>query len=231
MSEIAVLIPVYGRPDSAARVYQSLRDSAADASPYFIVSPDDEAGLHACLQHATTFIAPFTRGHADWARKINYGYQLTDEPFLLLGADDLHFHPGWDVEVLKVARSTNAGVTATNDLGNPHVMRGHLATHALINRRYVWEHGTIDEPGKILHEGYFHNWVDAELTETAQARRLFAFAKRSHVEHLHPSWGKAPRDATYEIALDQSRFEQDRRLLQERRGLWKAQRRQARSRR
>jgi len=105
-------------------------------------------------------------------------------------------------------------------------MRGRHATHPLVRRSYVEEHGTIDEPGKVLHEGYDHQWVDNELVETAKARGAWAFAKNSHVEHLHPFWPdgkggkKGEMDATYEKALSSPR--KDMALFRSRRRLWLA---------
>ncbi len=61
------------------------------------------------------------------------------------------------------------------------------------------------------------------------ARGEFAFARRSHVEHMHPSWKKAEMDSTYERALDSVRFRADRELLNQRRSLWGHVRRPART--
>lgn len=231
MSTIVVLVPVLNRPGNAQKLVDSLAASEADAEIVFLCTVNDTDEIAACqATGARTEIVPWRPTRGDWAKKINWGHKHTDEPYLLLGADDLHFHPRWDEYALRAARTTGAGVVGTNDLGNRWVMKGQLATHALVDRVYADESGTIDEPGKILHEGYFHNWVDAELTETAVARGKFAFARQSHVEHLHPSWGKAEIDATYTRGLDQSQFERDRNLLHKRRPLWRVvaqQRRQS----
>jgi len=88
----------------------------------------------------------------------------------------------------------------------------------MIRRRYADDLGTIDEPGKILHEGYPHEYVDDELVETAKARDAWTFAAGSVVEHLHPSWGKAPRDALYNA--QRRRMEDGRRVYLRRRKLW-----------
>lgn len=222
MNEIVVVIPVYQRPGNAPRVYGSLKASKPDARALFVCSPKDTNEIRACQgTGADVLIVDFPRGPGDWARKINTALHQTSEPYLFLGADDLRFHPGWDRQALLVAKRSGAGVVGINDLGNMHVRRGLLATHALVTRSYAMEQGTIDEPGKILHEGYYHNWVDWELTETAMSRRQFSFARRSYVEHLHPLWKKGQMDSTYELALDRRRYESDHELLQERRVLWR----------
>jgi hypothetical protein len=90
------------------------------------------------------------------------------------------------------------GVVGTQDLCNGRTLRGEHATHFLVRRSYMLERGTVDERGKIFHEGYPHEYVDDELVGTARARGAWAFAEASIVEHLHPSVGKAPLDPLYE---------------------------------
>ncbi len=220
---IAVLIPVLGRPRSAKRVIQSLTDSKADATPYFICSPGDTAQIRACkATGATTWTMPNAPNHGQWAAKINYGIRKTTEDWVLLGADDLGFHKNWDKQALRVHAATGALVIGTNDQGNPAVIAGRLATHALVHRTYITDHGVIDGQGTLVHEGYWHNCVDLELTETAKARKQFAFAKYSIVEHLHPAFHKAEIDATYVKGMDKDHFRQDLRLLGRRRKMWMA---------
>lgn len=212
---IAVLIPVLDRPQNAQRVFDSI--AANTVTPHrvlFLCTPLDILEIEAArATGADVHIVSWEAGRGDWARKINEGYRLTDDPFMLCGADDLRFHKRWDIEALRVAEESGAGVIGTNDLGNPMVMRGRHATHPLVRRSYIDAQGTIDEPGKVLHEGYHHQWVDTELVATAQMRREWGFAKHSYVEHLHPFWPikgepgkhKGEMDTTYEKALSTSR--------------------------
>jgi hypothetical protein len=193
----------------------------------FLCSPGDEEEIIVCQRTgAEVQIVEWEAGHGDWARKINYGFTLSEDPFVLLGADDLAFHSGWDTAALEVAERTGAGVIGTNDLGNATVMAGKHSTHPLVRRSYIDEYGTVDERGKILHEGYRHQWVDTELVETAKARGQWAFAKDSRVEHLHPFWHKGKMDATYKKAL--STPQEDHHLFANRRNLWIRERRRAR---
>jgi hypothetical protein len=154
----------------------------------------------------------------DYAKKINIGVATTTEEWIFLAADDLKFWPGWADEAIRVARESNAQVIGTNDLGNAQVKRGIHSTHTLVHRSYV-ERGTVDDPSRLLHEGYHHNWVDAEFIETAKVRGQFVHASRSIVEHLHPHWRKSEIDETYKLGL--SRYEQDRQLFRQRERLWK----------
>jgi hypothetical protein len=92
------------------------------------------------------------------------------------------------------------------------VTSGEHATHLLIRRNYIDERGASwDGPKVVCHEGYRHNFPDDEIVTVAKQRGVWAFAKHSEVEHLHPFWGDAEVDATYE--LGQSSFEQDQALF------------------
>lgn len=217
---IDILVPVLGRPQNAQPLVDSIRENTVvEHRILFLCTQFDYLEINAVAEtDADRSIVLWDAGPGDWAKKINQGYRLTRFPYMLLGADDLRFHGGWDTEVLRVAEETGAGVIGTNDLGNATVMRGLHSTHPLVRRSYIDEQGTIDEQGKVLHEGYHHQWVDTELIETAKMRHQWAFAKASHVEHMHPFWRKGEMDATYEKALSTSA--EDHQHFQARRSLW-----------
>lgn len=204
-----------------------LAQSFADSLPVnvegelvFIASRDDRAEIQAV--RATGF-APLTEGIClddhQWSRKINHAVRKVKADWYLLGADDLQFEQGWLEEAVAVHAETGKLVIGTNDMGNLLVKQGRHATHPLVHRDYL-SLGTIDDPSKLLHEGYKHNSVDVEFCETAMHRGQFAFAKDSIVRHLHPLWDRSvKRDATYSKGI---RFaHQDRILLNKRRPLWR----------
>ena len=213
---IDILVPVLDRPRNAQPLVDSI--AAATSEPYritFLVSPDDTAEIVAITKTGQPFIRS---PHPGYAAKINLGCSLTEGEFIFLGADDLRFHPGWDRAALDRYDETGKAVLGTNDLGNSTVMAGRHATHSLVHRSYLAE-GTIDETGKLLHEGYQHNWVDTEFVGTAMKRDQFVFCAESHVEHMHPFWHKGQNDATYEKG--RQGYREDRRLYQKRRRLWR----------
>ena len=225
LAEVAVIVPVLRRPHRVAPFLDSLE--AATPEPHridFVATAGDSAVIAEILRLAEDdptislhVLAPSNVG--DYARKVNHAYRTTSAPFLFLAADDLAFHPGWLPAALAPFSSPAIGVVGTQDLA-PTVrsLAGEHATHCMIRRRYAADLGTIDEPGKILHEGYPHEYVDDELVETAKARDAWTFAAGSVVEHLHPSWGKAPRDALYDA--QRRRMEDGRRVYLRRRKLW-----------
>jgi hypothetical protein len=116
---------------------------------------------------------------------------------------------------LEVARRYKAQVVGTNDLANPRVMRGEHATHMLISRGYIDEHGASwDGAGVVCHEGYRHWFVDDEIVSVAKRRGVFQVALASEVEHLHPMVGKAENDAIYDLGAEHSK--QDEKLFKDR---------------
>jgi hypothetical protein len=213
VNELAVLVPVLRRPHRVRPLLDSL--AASMTVPYralFIASPDDREE-HAAIREAG---ADFIVVDGNYAMKINAGVGATDEPYLLFAADDLHFHPGW-YEVARACLRGGIAVVGTNDLCNAKTATGELATHPFVARWYQ-EVGTVDEPGKMLHEGYPHEYVDREFTETAQHRGVFAHAPDSIVEHLHPLAGKAPMDDLY--AATRRRMRQGYRVYRQRCHMW-----------
>ena len=225
--ELVVVLPVLRRPHRVRPLLASLE--AATPEPHrtmFVGTAGDRPMIAEVEAAAVDFpnvtlevLAPSTTG--DYARKVNHAYRVTSEPFLFLGADDLDFRPGWWPAALRLFDDPQIGVVGTQDLAPTERARtGEHATHVAVRRRYVDELGTIDEPGKILHEGYPHEYVDDELVGTAKHRGAWAFAFDSVVEHLHPSWGKAPRDPLY--ARQRARMAAGQRLFLTRRRLWTA---------
>jgi hypothetical protein len=221
---VYVLIPVLNRPERVEPLLESLASSAgyhAKLRPLFLASPGDEAEIAACrASDADTVVVPWECGDGDYARKINLGANLAREEgadWFFHGADDLCFCPGWADEAIKVGERHGKAFVGTDDLGNGLVRAGRHSTHSLVRVDYL-DQGTIDEPGKLLHEGYDHQYVDTEAVGTAMARDEWVFAPTSKVEHLHYFWGKSQNDATYLKAMRAGTS--DAALFQSRQHLW-----------
>src|SRR5260370_25978424 len=147
-----------------------------------------------------------------WADGLNYGYQHTEEPWLLGAADDVKFHPGWLDQALAAAAHSSADVVGTNDVHNPRVIAGEHATHPMIRRSYVDEHGgSWDGPKVLAHEGYRHWFTDDEIVTAAKQRGTWAAAPYAKVEHLHPLFGLAPDDEIYTAGREHAA--EDRKLF------------------
>lgn len=193
---VVIIVPVLGRPHRVEPLLASVEEAtSAPHRTLFVASTNDESEIAALDAAGADFITvPPKRG--SWACKINDGYRATTERYLFTGADDLRFHAGWFEAAVALMNDT-VQVVGTTDLCNPRTMSGEHSTHTLVARAYVETLGTIDEPGVVLHEGYHHDYADDELIATARARRAYAHAFDSTVEHLHPWAKKASDDATY----------------------------------
>lgn len=220
MSDLVVLIPTLGRPHLIEKVADSIFDTVKDPTILFLTTPEDIEVKLAIKSLSLWQVDVPTRERGDYARKVNVGYRITSEPLIFLGATDLVFHKGWYEEATKHL-SDSIHVVGTNDLGNPRVLLGEHSTHTLLTREYADKYGTADEKGKILHEGYLHEYVDDEFIETAKSRNAFYMAMKSKVEHFHPAWGKAKSDPSY--AAVSERLYQGYRHYKRRRHLWTQQ--------
>lgn len=221
MVELAILIPVLRRPQNIQPLVESIRNTTPEPFELlFIVSPEDHQEITELeiLKQSYVLMDTNYENQGDYARKINAGFDSVDAKWYFLGADDLKFWPFWFEAAMETHEKTEACVIGTNDLGNPSVVRGQHSTHSLVLMEYVEECGTIDEPGKVLHEGYRHNFVDSEFVETAKWRGAWAFSMTSRVEHLHPDWHKGNQDEVYTVG--RSGFEIDKRYFEQRNRLW-----------
>lgn len=197
---IDILVPVLGRPQSVEPLLASIEEASHLSNHViFLCSPGDEEQIATCIASGEeTHVVHWTPERSDYPRKMNYGYSRGTNPWMLLAADDLTFHSGWDTEAMIVAQASGAQVIGTNDLAHPDVKRGTTSTHPLVRREYVKRRGaTADCKGVLIHPGYDHNYSERELVCVAHQRKVWAFARTSRIGHRHPAWGSAPEDETY----------------------------------
>lgn len=214
---VAIIVPVLRRPHRVVPLLESIEAATPGARVLFVCTPGDDEEIAAIEQAGGDYICtPEVYETGDYAKKTNLGYRATWEPLLFLGADDLHFLPGW-LDIATARLIDGIGVVGTNDLCNRRTRRVH-STHSLVTREYA-DRGTIDQPGQILHEGYHHVFCDDELIATARSRDAYVHADDCKVEHLHPTGRrKVARDAVYDHGISQ--FEADRAIFEGRQHLW-----------
>jgi hypothetical protein len=218
MAKIGVLVPVLNRPERVIPLMRSFVVSCTkeQATLYFVAQQGDNSELRAIMDmakddslasRATLLLVNETK--RSWSKKINAGFKSTDESWMLLGADDLEFAPGW-VEALEPYMSLGVGVIGTRD--EEQFESFAMSCHPLVRRDYVREYGgTLDTKDEVVHEGYDHNYPDTELVATAVYRRSYVFAKECVIKHLHPLTGRAKIDDTYR--LGQVKFSDDKKLF------------------
>ena len=224
-----IICPALGRPANAQPFVDSL--VASTTVPFtltFMCSPGDDAEIEACraTEADLVCIVPWPSGPADASKKWNLGYTFGNYPHVFTAADDVTFTPGWDVEILKVAERTGAGMVGSNDDANPLVKRGRHSTHSLFSRAYIDSVGGtfFDGPGIVYADCYDHQWIDSEAVRAAMDRGQWAFAMNSVVAHHHPIYDRTVAyDDTYRKALGDASA--DMRLFKERLKEWSASRR------
>lgn len=191
MSDVAVVIPAMKRPQNVAALVESFSaTNDGTASLYYVCDPDDIDQIEAVkLNGLVPLISD--RG-TSFASKVNDAYGKTTESFLFLCGDDVEFTPGW----LEAARklSDRYDVIGTNDseagrIRNPRVAAGVHADHFFVRRAYVDGVGaSLEGPGIVLFEGYYHFYTDMELIQLARARGVFSPCLDSVVIHHHPGY-------------------------------------------
>jgi hypothetical protein len=215
---LVVLVPLLHRAHRFPVMAASLAATCPEAALLYCATPGDAAVLAALDEVRARYILVPHSPVGDYARKINAGVVATTEALLFFGADDIVFQPGW-WQAATAQLGPNIGVVGTNDCRSPRVITGAHSTHFLVTRSYVATHGTIDEAGKALHEGYPHEYVDDELIGTARYRQAYGHAGDAHVIHEHPNWSHGV--AMDELYLAQpARMRAGRPLFLRRRHLW-----------
>lgn len=124
-------------------------------------------------------------------KAINVGFNASTEPFFGFCGDDCVFKPNWAEELMKVFEDPKIQVTCSWD----GLYDGGKSFYCM-RRNYILNFGTIDEPGKVIHEGYGHTWVDNEFLETAIHRGVFHYCPQSEVKHCHYVLMNLEEDAT-----------------------------------
>lgn len=213
---LGIYIPSYGRPDSIAKVVKNLRETTKyKYKLYWGLEKHDTASIQAAKKLKQTVI--YNTGDPKYSDALQAIYEATDEPIFLWGNDDFHFLENWDEKPLEMMQDENIGVLGLHD-GNPKT--GFTAI-ALVRRKYIEEEsGVVDMPNRVLYP-YNHNFVDNELTATAQSRGKWAACNAPCIEHQHPSFtwlGDFPTDDTYK--KNDSKFIEDAETYNDRIHLW-----------
>ncbi len=223
MAKVGVVIPVLNRPGRVLPFVKAFRESCTpeQAALYIVAQSDDKAELDEIQRAANAHMDIFNGinllivqpENRSWAKKVNEAFANSDEPWLLLGGDDLNFAPGW-FEKLEPYLSDKCGVIGTSDVEQEDGDRS--SCHPVVSRDYIsTKGGTVDGgPGVVVHDGYDHNYPDTELAAVAHLRGMYVFAPDVTIEHLHPFRGKGEPDDTYK--LGSRNFAKDKALFKAR---------------
>ena len=198
MTLISVLVPTRGRATKLAAVSQNIHESTVNDHEILFVAESEDIATHEAVKDLGDRLH-INRHRKCYTGALNSAFPDSKGRYIFTGSDDLLFHQDWDEEVLGVLKD-GIMVGGTNDLMHPQVQQGVMATHLLIDRKYIEETGAaFDEPpGTIMHEGYGHHFGESELCSLAIHRGVFAPCLDAIVQHMH--WSRSgQRDATTEL--------------------------------
>jgi hypothetical protein len=110
--------------------------------------------------------------------------------WLVLGADDAVWHPGWLEASLQTAKETGAAVVGLND-GHKDLAR--QASYFLMTAEFAEV-----VLGGVFIPPHYGSWsFDREICERAIEAGAYAPCHEAMIEHTHPEWGTAAMDDTY----------------------------------
>jgi hypothetical protein len=222
--QVDVLIPTLWRSDRLAKLVDNIHQTTvSDHVVTFVIEATDPETWNAveALMVNDDRVRRLVNDRAmNLPGAINSAMPHIEAPWWFLSNDDVKFYPRWDVAALAVADAhPGARVIGTNDLHNPYVLAGIIATQPFVSTAYIAEFGGVAdvEPGVAVTEEYRHNFIDVELCEEARNRGVWQPCLDAVVEHLHWSFGFCDRDATYEKSWQDGEVERHDRAVWARR--------------
>lgn len=211
---VAVLIPTTGRAKQMLeRVTDLLEQSYPVGDPPFVylaIPENDKKTLAAAedLPPIRFIVKRPAKTTAVEGWNLAYAAAYADfADWFVLGADDIVWHPGWLAAALACAEKNKAQVIGLND---GHTNLRHYGAHYMVHRDFIKKH----MGGVFIPPAYKSWWFDREICEKAHGLGLYAAAHDATAEHLHPEWGTAEMDDTYELGYPL--HDEDRDLYQAR---------------
>lgn len=211
---LCVVVPVLGRPANVRPLVESWLRGKQPGRLVFVVEQtdiDERVALEQVRGVHGVDIVEVVDAHT-WPEKVCVAAEVVNAEWYLFAADDVTFQPGWWQATQTLRDMPRVGVIGTNDMANPRVMAGDHTTHPMMSRQYIDLCGTIDQPGRPVHDGYRHWYVDDELVWTAKLRGAWAYCPEAVVAHHHPYFdATVPWDETY--TRGEQNAEADRKLF------------------
>ena len=172
--KVSVIIPSRNRPERLQKSIASLLETTRDHNIEIIcVLDSDDTASHELVKGLPVRIVenadPSLMGIPKW----NMGAAVARGEWLVTGADDVVWLPGW--------------------LDDGH-SDGRFATHYMVTRQFA-----IDHLGGVLQIPAYKSWYsDIEVYERAVRAQLYVFATDAHIEHKHAAFKEVPEDEIYQ---------------------------------
>jgi hypothetical protein len=189
---ISVLIPTRKRPENLKRVVESMRTTSSEVEVCCYIDTDDPGSSKMAWWLGINFTVEPRCVMSDMWNKLT---SIASGDIFMLCADDVVFRTnGWDVMVEQAfAECPDKILMAYGDdlCGNGK----EFATLPFVSRKWVETVGYFTPPG--FSGDYSDTWLNDVAKMIGRSKPL-PFVN----EHLHPVWGKAPMDETYQEKLD-----------------------------
>jgi hypothetical protein len=218
MADLVVIVPSRGRPEAAAKLAATFRETCtADTVLVFALDSDDPtlAGYCGAVQVAApTFrVGYFEAGNHSMVEALNNAAAMTCGPDAaeptsaigFLGDDHRPKTSGWDQAYLDALKELGTGIVYGNDL-----LQGHrLPTQCAMTSDIVRALGYMAPPELR------HMYVDNFWRDLGYAADCLRYLPEVTVEHRHPVAGKAQMDEGYLRVNAPAVYEADERAYAE----------------
>lgn len=188
MSDLVVIVPTKGRPASARRLYDSIKETsdadvafAIDAKDPTIRDYDSDLPIWVVPNSARGMVAPLNFVAASILEGAPYRYVS------FMGDDHLPRTPGWDAIFVEELARMQVGVVYGNDL----LAGERIPTAVTMTANIPRTLGYMADPMLI------HLMVDDWWADLGRGIGNLRYFPDVVIEHLHFLNGKAAMDATY----------------------------------
>jgi glycosyltransferase involved in cell wall biosynthesis len=215
MKSVTVLVPAVNRPENVKRLVESFNATNDGTANLLYLVDADSTEQKLAIEEAGARWEVCDRG-TSYAAKMNYGFDHSDSDWVFLAGDDVEFTAGWIEAARKMSDRYHIIGTSDSEPGrvrNPLVAAGKHADHFFVRRQYVIdEGGSLEGPGILAPEAYYHWYTDKEMIQLAKARGVFTPCLDSVVIHHHPGYdGREDlraSDPTYMKAVEFSEMDE-----------------------
>lgn len=202
MKQIAAVIPTLGRADKLPAFIQNHDSTSTNSTLYFVISMDDTKSKEVLERFKQNY---FICG-SPYVGCINYGFEFTQEPFVLCAADDVYFTPGWDEKLLKLAEDPDKHIFGGIDEWVISQTQKHIS-HPLVRRTHF-------KP-PLYHPEYLHYMCDIEFVQRGFKEGCVSITPQILIEHPHTvtehlnkeEWDSTYKDCFAKIDFDKCLYD------------------------
>jgi len=195
-TKISILVPTRGRPDNIVRLLKSLHDTSHVMPEVLCRIDGDDDASRSALDQLIDAGEPISYLNGPRKTMTAYWNEIGANCFdvMMFAADDICFRTkGWDSLVRRTFdEHPDKMIFVHGDDGH---WGNQFGTHGFLHRKWV------DTLGYVLPPYFSSDFGDTWINDIANSlgRRVFLPIL---TEHMHPLWGKAKLDQTYQERME-----------------------------